>query len=199
MASVGIGIGVVPGFVDRSGTTPVAGRGTTVVKLFLDASDGLGGGARITCRGGFSGTGSSTTASLAGGALLKPRLRGSRDAGILGPLLTAGGVLRICSDTWRCAGGGVPEKPRARGSRAVTRSDTVLARDGADVDTVSRLGGRGSTLAKPSDLGSRVGAVAVREKPMVLASIDLGGVVVFVSAGRDFNDWEISLARGGLG
>lgn len=52
-------------------------------------------------------------------------------------------MLLTCSETCRWKGG-VPEKPKERGSREVERSERVFARDGAEVETVSRLGGCGS-------------------------------------------------------
>lgn len=128
-----------------------------------------------------------------------PRARASRTAGIFGADDDiSGGVLRTCSDTC-LAVGGVPENPNERGSRAVGRSDTVFARDGADADIASLLGGRGSGLLKPKDLGSRMGAVAVRANPILLGSEPFGGVTTFFSVGSDLSDCESCCAFGGLG
>jgi hypothetical protein len=84
-------------------------------------------------------------------------------------------VLRIFSDTCRGCGLTTEEIPVSRESRAIERSETVFALAGGTCS--SRLGGLGSDLVKPRDLGSgRMGAVDVRAKPKDRGSIDFMGV-----------------------
>ena len=191
-----LGVGKAPGFVDRSGTVPRGGGGFG--GMFLDSSDGLGGGARTKGRGGGAGAGSSRT-SL-GVVPPNPNVRGSRVAGILMGCTDAGcggGVLRICSETCRCVGG-VAANPSERGSRDEERSDTVFAREGAVA--ASRLGGRDSGFANPNVRGSRIGAVEVRAKPIDRGSMVFGGVVVrgpARSKARLLSELDMSSAAGG--
>lgn len=141
--------GAAPGFVDRSGTIPAAARGGGGFGgMFLDSSEGRGGGALTAGLGGSPGPGSSTGESRETDPP-NPRDRASLGGRALGAAVCkvgaacGGGVLLTCSETWRWTGGGLA-KPSERGSREVGRSEMVFAREGAEVDTVSRLGGLGS-------------------------------------------------------
>ena len=63
----------------------------------------------------------------------------------------------------------------------------------------SLLGGRGSGLLNPRALGSRIGAVFVREKPVFLESMGLAGIEVLLSSGNELIACDICCAFGGLG
>jgi hypothetical protein len=186
---------VAPGLVDRSGKIDGACRGAGGRGGgFLDSSDGLGGGARTTCRCGGICEVCSGIGSREVGFAAKPKVLGSL-AARGGP--AGGGLLRICSETCLCAGGGVAENPRLRGSRADGRSLKVLALAGIGAcGRSTEL--RESPAERPRPRGSRGGAVTVREKPAVLASFIVETLLGFGSEGSFCKDCEISWAAGGL-
>jgi hypothetical protein len=204
---VGAGLataGCVPGFNDRSGRAADEFRGGGGLGgTFFDSSDGLGGGARITCRGGGVGPTSSIVSCTTGPP--NPKERASRAGWIFeavdcgaGAGICCGGLL-ICSET--CLGVGFTgANPSDRGSRDVGRSETVLALDGADPTTASRLGGLGSGFANPSVRGSRMGAVTVRVKPIDRGSVVFGGVIAGSGLSRlkFLSESEMSCPVGGI-